>query len=350
MGRRVSSYIWLCVALLATCGFLARLRWQDFEAAVSSVSWLEVFVAVLLVLSSNSILATRWLILLRVHQIHITFGQAVRLTYLGLFYNNMMPGSVGGDFVKGWFITHHCHPTKRIEAITTVFVDRVMGLVSMIGVAAIASLFVGSELRISSGVAVHDVIIGILGTFLVVATVFLSRRIRKSLMLSRVLGVLPFSRQLQKVDAAVRLYRHHMATMAQAILITLFTQGLAIAAVWMISQSLGLDNVGFLQCLMIMPIIWLISAAIPVPGGLGVMEYLFIPFFARAIDPTGAMPEGIAAAQAATLALFNRVIISVCSSPGAVVPVIGGHLPKAREILCEERTLASRSLLRNTSP
>jgi uncharacterized membrane protein YbhN (UPF0104 family) len=210
----------------------------------------------------------------------------------------------------------------------------------MLAVAAVASFFVGSELTIG-GVRVRDLILCILGAFVVAAAVLLSRRIRKTLMLSHLVRILPFERQLRKVVSAIRLYRHHLATVLGAILITIFTQALIVAAVWMIAQSLRLDNVRFAHCLMIMPIIWLISAAIPVPGGLGVVECLFIPFFARAIDPTMAVPGATAVAQAATLALLHRLMISVCSGPGALVPLFEGECATIKNMLAKRRSLPS---------
>ena len=64
-------------------------------------------------------------------------------------------------------------------------------------------------------------------------------------------------------------------------------------------------------------------------------EILFIPFFARAIDPavlTGTDRWKEVVAMAGALAVMNRVMICVCSIPGALVPIFGGHLPKTKEM------------------
>ena len=58
-------------------------------------------------------------------------------------------------------------------------------------------------------------------------------------------------------------------------------QGFVIAAIWTFSQLLHLDMIMIVQTLTIMPIIWLISATVPMPGGLGVMKYLFFHFFPK---------------------------------------------------------------------
>ncbi len=77
---------------------------------------------------SQVILASRWWLLLRTQGIHINIWAAVRLHFLGLFYNNAMPGSVGGDLIRAWYVTKHTE--KKFEAVLSIFVDRFVGLLS----------------------------------------------------------------------------------------------------------------------------------------------------------------------------------------------------------------------------
>jgi uncharacterized membrane protein YbhN (UPF0104 family) len=79
-----------------------------------------------------------------------------------------------------------------------------------------------------------------------------------------------------------------------------------------------------------MPIIWLIGAAIPVPGGLGIIEYSVSYLFAVVINKDN--PE-LAKGYATALALLNRVVLLyICALPGALVPLFGGHLPKKKDL------------------
>ena len=75
----------------------------------------------------------RWWLLLRTQSIYINFWAAVRLHFLGLFYNNFMPSSVGGDLLRAWYVTKHTE--KRFEAALSVFVDRAIGLLSTLVIA-----------------------------------------------------------------------------------------------------------------------------------------------------------------------------------------------------------------------
>ena len=335
MKKGLRTALWLVVALAALAYLVWRTPRDDFTTAIGQMSWGWALAGVGLYFISQTILATRWVLLLEVHGVRIGVFQAIKLTYLGLFYNNMMPGAVGGDLLKAWYITRHSEKHQRVEAAVTVFVDRLVGLVGMIAVGAVASLFVGGELGVPIAghmVQVRELIWAVLAMLVVAAVIFLSRRVRQALRLSWLLERLPFAERLRQIDYAIRVYRHHVGVMLVSLLLTALIQGMAIVAIWMLTRALALEQVTFLQVLVIMPIVWLVSSAIPVPGGLGVLENLFIPFFSAAINPGN---PTAAVGSAVALALLNRMMICACSVPGAAVPLFGGHLPKAKEMVQE---------------
>ena len=88
---------------------------------------------------SQVIVGLRWWLLLRSQSIFIPFFSAVKLHFLGLFYNNCMPGAVGGDLIRAWYVTKYTD--KRFEAALSVFVDRAIGLLSTIIIAAFSYSF-----------------------------------------------------------------------------------------------------------------------------------------------------------------------------------------------------------------
>jgi glycosyltransferase 2 family protein len=337
MKKRVRTLLWMVVAVVALAFLAVKTPRDTFQQAIRGIGWDWAIIAVLIYLVSQTLLATRWVLLLRVHGIRVSLFQAIKLTYLGLFYNNMMPGAVGGDLLKGWYITHHSEKHQRLEAAVTVFVDRLTGLVGIILVGALAGLVVGPEFTIQirgRPIQIRFLVWLVFLGLVAVSVIFLSRRVRHVFMLDYLLERLPAAKVLKKIDSAIRIYRSHIPTMFLALVLTGLIQGCSIVAVWMLTQALHLDEVTFIQCLTVLPIVWLISAAVPVPGGLGVMENLFVPFFVMAIDPSGTAMEA-ARGQAAALALLNRLMICVCSLPGALVPIFGGHLPKAQEMEAE---------------
>jgi len=157
--------------------------------------------------------AVRWRLLLGVQGIHITFWESLRLTYIGWFFNNWLPGATGGDFVKAYYIATQTH--HKPEAVTTVFLDRFLGLVSvcLIGAVAVTASLTDPRVRIAQIV---------MGTFmaavLVGTTVFYSHRLRTLLRVDRLIARLPVAKTAAKVDRALFVYRYHKRKVATAVL------------------------------------------------------------------------------------------------------------------------------------
>jgi uncharacterized protein (TIRG00374 family) len=67
----------------------------------------------------------RWHLLVRAVGLPFSRYNAIRLGLVGYFFNTFLPGSVGGDFLKAYFIARD--QGRRTVAVATVIVDRVIG-------------------------------------------------------------------------------------------------------------------------------------------------------------------------------------------------------------------------------
>ncbi len=91
--------------------------------------WLAV--AALLMVTAASLQIYRWYLLVRALDLPFTVRNAYRLSLVGIFYNTFIPGSVGGDLVKAYFIAH-AHPERKTRAVASVIADRALGLFGLI--------------------------------------------------------------------------------------------------------------------------------------------------------------------------------------------------------------------------
>src|SRR5579875_2911237 len=99
-----------------------------------------------------SILLTfvRWYILVRAVDLPFRFFDAFRLGFIGLFFNNFMPGSVGGDVIKAAVLARE--QDRRTVAVATVLMDRAIALWALIWfVALLGAGFWMSGLLIGRG-------------------------------------------------------------------------------------------------------------------------------------------------------------------------------------------------------
>lgn len=339
MRRRLRASIWLALALSALVFLAYSIPREPFRETIANVRWTWILMGTMFFFVSQGLLAFRWQLLLRVQGVSISLFQAIKLTYLGLFYNNIMPGAVGGDILKAWYITHHSGKNLRVQAAMTVFVDRLVGLFGIIVPAAVVSLFIGSEIAYA-GIEIRWLVWGIFATMAGGAVVFLSKRIRRFMFISQFVDKLPFAKMLRKINGAIWIYRRHLPMVLWVLALNTLIQALAIAAIWMLTQGLHFERVTFLHCIIIIPIVWVIGAAIPVPAGLGIIESLITYLFCLVINPED---PGAATGQAAALALLNRLMLCACSLPGALVPVFGGHLPRFEEMAAERGQSAELS-------
>ncbi len=221
----------------------------------------------------------RWRALLQAQDIPATYGRAFRLTFVGFFWNNLMPGMTGGDVPKAIIIAKNS-PGKRSEAVSTVIVDRVIGLAVLAALSAIAILTNFSTFK-EQGYVVFSV----LGMCLLLFVCFFSRRIRRRLRISDLLNKLPMSGILKKLDAAFHGYRNNPKTIALAVGLSTISHICNIGSVCVFGVDLGL-NVSITTYFATVPIIFIASSIPLFPGGWGVREYVFISvFMAVGTDP-----------------------------------------------------------------
>jgi len=73
--------------------------------------------------------ALRWFMLLELLQINVTYFEAFSLTMQGAFFSLVIPGgSLGGDLVKTGFLLSRTPKGRKLEATSTVFMDRFLGM------------------------------------------------------------------------------------------------------------------------------------------------------------------------------------------------------------------------------
>ena len=133
-SKRIFLFLRVTVVIGGVIFAVIWLSGQGRWTKLREINHLVLGAALAVFILSQIIIGLRWWILLRTQQIFIPFWAAVRLYFLGWFYNIIMPGSVGGDLVRLWYVTKHTE--KKFEAALSVLVDRIIGLISTLIIAA----------------------------------------------------------------------------------------------------------------------------------------------------------------------------------------------------------------------
>src|SRR5437867_6556503 len=77
----------------------------------------------------------RWHVLLKVEKIHLSLSRLSGLFFIGLFYNQILPGGTGGDIMKSYYLLKET-PDKKAGALLAVVFDRFIGLVALVAITA----------------------------------------------------------------------------------------------------------------------------------------------------------------------------------------------------------------------
>jgi hypothetical protein len=218
----------------------------------------------------------RWRMALRVQGLDLPMSRTVEISFVAHFFNSFLLGSTGGDLMKAYYAARETHH-KKAEAVTTVFVDRLIGLFSML-------LFAGLMMLPNQAlIAAHPRLATVSAFTLAMLTgggalVFLAfwGGVSKGLPQARA-----WLRRLPKGDALERsLDSCREFGRSPAFLVKSFALSMALNTVCVLQIATlvwGLDlKVSFTALLVIVPIVYCISALPITPSGLGVRENLFV--------------------------------------------------------------------------
>lgn len=274
----------------------------------------------------------RWRMLLKVQSVDIGYWSAVKLHFLGLFYNNCLPGSVGGDLLRAWYVTRHTE--KKLQAALSVFVDRAIGVTGVVLTAFFAYWFlpeksrsspqfkpeiVGSDILVNLS-AYKWFILGMAVAVVAAAVVFIRSKKGRSLSNKAFQLIREHSSgKLRKVNMAILIYYRSKLALCYAMLLTFACQGVCIIGMWLIGRDMGI-TAHIKYYFIFFPISWLLGTLPISVGGAGVMELWLKMIFVQAC----AVPEN----QAFALAFSQRIIWIVGSLPGILIHLTGSYLPK----------------------
>jgi glycosyltransferase 2 family protein len=306
------------VRLAIAAGLTGYLLWISHPADIgraalgASPPWL--LAACALVLVDRSLMAWRWLVLLR----PLTEGQrpplgaVMRVFFVSTFVGTFLPASVGGDVVRAYSLSRHDVPTSA--AVASVVMDRALGVVSIL-LLGLASLVLLSS-PVPRGVYVILAAGGVASAIL--ALVIFSDGAGR--LVSGVIERLP-TQQVRRIVGslleAVRAYRYHHGALANVLASSVAVQGLRVLQAWCLGRAIGIDA-GLGLYFVTIPVILLIMLLPVTVNGLGTSQAAFLWTFGAA---------GIARSDAFALSILFVALGIVGNLPGGLLYAFGGARP-----------------------
>ena len=283
-------------------------RRAQMVEALRNAEYRWVLMGVLAYVIVEAAAAVRWHVLLKVQKIHLSVPRLTGLFFIGLFYNQFLPGGTGGDIIKSYYLLKET-PDKKAGALLAVVFDRFIGLVALVAITATLIAFrydfLSQKPETRNLLWLLLILLGASIAFLV-ATFFISG----FELLHFFPAHFPGRDKLIEIFAAYHLYAHHW----RATLVAFGASVVAHLATFMTflfaAYALGV-RVPLLDFFAIMPVERTISA-LPISfAGIGLREKVLQIM----LNGLCSVPE----AKAILIGSLSFVIVLVCCLPGALV-------------------------------
>jgi uncharacterized protein (TIRG00374 family) len=243
--------------------------------------------------------AYRWTVVLRAIGARLGLKQASLTVMIGLFFNQTLPSTIGGDAVRIW--RAHKLGLDLGRAVNGVMIDRLSALAALLLVAAIGlpkiHALIGDS--VAFWVIPAFIVAGLAGF----AALMTFDRLPPAFMRWRVVAA------IGRLSADARRALVDRRYGPAVIGLSLFIQVAVSSSVWLIAAGLRL-KVGWFDCLILVPPVMLISMVPISIAGWGVREGAMVSAFGLV---------GLGATDALALSIVFGLIVSLVGVPGGVI-------------------------------
>lgn len=277
--------------------------------------------AVTSVLTGVFLRSVRWGILLNAIGVRVPIGELVSIYFIGFLFNNLLPSGLGGDAIRVLELNRHSQ--RGADAVTSVLVDRFIGLSALQMIALFALLVDWGSVP----PAVSYFTIAIFSIGLVGGVLLINRPLY--LTLQNRIGLFRAATGIRWVGKLFESFqRYPLPALGRAYLVSLVFNCTLILTNFCIGQGLG-SQAKLVHYAVFIPITSLVLV-IPISfAGLGVRETAYKQLFGQV---------GVPAEVAVSMSLLYYVFGNI------VTGIIGGVIyltRSAREIVSEKPNLRS---------
>lgn len=253
--------------------------WPLVWQALSESSWAWMSLAAALVVLDRALMARRWVTLLRAVEPNrsLPLPALLRVFFVTNFAGAFLPGSVGGDALRTVAVTRLGVSTAN--AVASVAVDRLLGIVSVLVMSAFGLWLVGrlvdyrlAPIAVASTIAAGAAIYGLL---------FDDRIYRWMLTAAGARRWPTLDRLAHKFLSAAGQYGHHHRALTGVLVASVVVQIIRTLQVFSLGMGLGI-TAGIEWYFAVVPVIVLIMLLPISVAGLGTGNAAFVSLFALA--------------------------------------------------------------------
>jgi uncharacterized membrane protein YbhN (UPF0104 family) len=283
--------------ILITVAILSWFAWHtDWERMAHAFEHLRLelwLTALVLCLITQVIGGYRWKLLAAPLGFHGSTWQFTSYSFVGAYFNLLLPTSVGGDVVRAWFLDHG--KGRRMASFISVLIDRATGLMVLLLLACVAVLLSPNTLEWWVSATVWG-----MAAAAVLGLASFPFLVRKSAQWSR----------FRRLAEGARFYLQHPRLLLGTAGLSLAIQGANVILVWLIGMAIGLSSVPPLYYWIFVPMVSLFTLLPISVNGMGIREGGTAIFLA---------PLGVDNSTAVCLAVLWFAVLTATSLCGGLV-------------------------------
>jgi uncharacterized membrane protein YbhN (UPF0104 family) len=319
--KKATSRLKSLLKVVISVGLLAFLLHytgiEDTFTRLSQANLWYVPVGVAFYLFAQLISAYRWQFLAAALDFRLSLREMYDYYLIGMFFNMFLPGAIGGDAVRMFYLARRCNRKKR-ESLLTLLAERGVGLIALMLLTTLVCLtpeLMAMNLAIPLklpvvGSLMLDVRLILLGMSLCMLTGY------------ALLWVLPLetlANQFSPVSLIVqaKVYWAKFGLLARSVAISLFVHGMMVAMHLLIAAALGV-HVPVLYMAVVYGVVSLASVLPIAANGFGVREGIYWLFLTKI---------GFSKDTALAFALYWDAISILTSLLGGLI-LLKGHYRK----------------------
>jgi len=303
---KVIRVVGTIVAVALLIWLLTQQDWSEIWDNIEQIGLIRFLLAVTFLMASRFAISLRWYALLRGAGEQPSYGTSLKITFAGLFANNFLPSTVGGDGVRlaggmqaGW--------SAAVVAASLVM-DRLVGMFGM-------ATFLPFTLPMLLGyynIGIHQTI-----PFVALSGMGDHSGSQDSLLKRLIKRVWGF---VLRIWQTIVLWLRQPRTLVMPLLYNYAHVLVTFGMVWVILDGLG-TSLSFLEIGGLWAAVYFISLLPISIGGLGLQEWAIWFVFHRI--------GGISEPHSLTLALLYRTLMMLTSLPGAAL--VSGIIDRRRQ-------------------
>jgi len=315
MKRKTLLFIGRTVVSVSLIGFLLLKLGKEnlfgLPSYLVDASYQFLLFSIFAFFAAISLSALRWGKLLEVQGIRFGLIPLLKLTFIGFFFSNFLPGSVGGDAVKLFYTAGKVPKTAGVLA--SILLDRILGVAALLAIAFFSLPF---SFNIPDIRWISFIVLILFIVFFLTAFLFFTSKSPSILKGIYKIRISDFGNKIKTFKDSIVLYRKAKNVLAYAFLIAVSIQIFIILVVYFVAIFLNFQ-IPFHYFLLFVPLIQLIIFLPVSVNGIGIREWSFVMLFSTSTALISRM-------DAFALSIGFYVASLLTSLPGGIVYLLMG--------------------------